>query len=68
MIKQMNYFKLKSTRLRLGKTQADMAELLEIEQPSYSRKENGERPFTVEEAGKIAKFLGVKAGKLFFGQ
>ena len=44
-----------------------MAELLGFSHPNgYSRKENGEIVFTLEEAKKISFFLGKTMDELFF--
>lgn len=42
-----------------GKNQKDLAELLGIKQSSVSLKINNKRPFFVDEALKLAEYLGI---------
>lgn len=54
--------KIKLRQLREQKkiSQQDLAQILEISQPQYSRIENGEDNFSDEEWSKLAIFFGVK--------
>lgn len=61
----MAYMKLKSARVELGKTQLDMANLLGIAEPTYNKKENGIRCFTLPEAQILAKFFNMDIEVLF---
>ena len=49
--------KLKEVRKKKGYTQENLATLLDIGIPTYSRKENNLIPFTLEELGRIKEFL-----------
>ena len=49
--------KLKDIRKKKGYTQEDLASLLDIGIPTYSRKENNLIPFTLEELRRIKEFL-----------
>lgn len=59
-------------RLReCGKTQADLAEYLDIAQSTINQKINGRRPLFLDEADKIASFLKIpdsEFGTYFFAR
>lgn len=50
---------VKMFRLKRGYTQEEMAKMLNTDQSSYSRKENGKRSFTWDEIKKIKEILDV---------
>lgn len=43
-----------------------MAKFLNLTVPAYSRKENGQRSFTIDEAVKLSKFFKTSIEELFF--
>jgi putative transcriptional regulator len=43
-----------------------MARFLNMTEAAYSRKENGQRGFTIEEAAKIAEFFKTSIEEIFF--
>jgi putative transcriptional regulator len=43
-----------------------MAKVLNMTVSAYSRKENGQRSFTIDEAAKIAKFFRATIEEIFF--
>ncbi len=55
---------LRLLRTNLGLTQTEMAELLHMSQPVYSRVETGCRPLSMTALGRIAEFLGVSVEEL----
>lgn len=55
---------LKTIRKRAGLTQARVAELLEVEQPTYQRWESGVREPNFAQLHKLADILGVTPGAL----
>lgn len=60
---------LKAQRVRLGLTQKDMAESLDIQPSSYNKKENGINPFSAIELKKIKTLLKLNDSefmKIFF--
>ena len=50
---------VKEYRVKMGYTQEQIAELLNIKQASYGRKENGKRAFTIAEIKKLKEILQV---------
>jgi transcriptional regulator with XRE-family HTH domain len=56
---------LQSIRIARTLTQADMATLLEVAQPTYSRWENGSHPTPLGMQARIAAILGVAVADLF---
>lgn len=49
--------KLKVLRIKKNVRQRTIAKFLNITVASYSRKENGTRNFTIDEAAKVAEFF-----------
>lgn len=58
--------KLRGKRVEHGLNQTDMAKILGITQNSYSRKELGLSPFTLDEIRKILKLFKCKFEDIFF--
>ena len=54
----MKLIEIKLDRIRLGKTQGDMARDLGITQAVYGFKERGMTKFTMPERAKLAEILG----------
>ena len=54
----MKPLELKAARVRLGYSQQDIADLLEISIHSYHKKERGEVKFSDTEKIQVAKILG----------
>lgn len=52
-------------RKKLGLTQGQLAEKLDVEQPTVQRWESGAREPNMTKLGEIAKALGVEPGELF---
>ena len=61
----MKKIKLQEMRLKREITQDVMANLLDMTQATYSRKERGLTKITVDEWNKIAKILGVDKSEVF---
>ena len=57
---------LKALRVEAGMTQAQLAKLINMPFSSYQRKEAGLSKFTVDEAYKISKVLGLTIEEIFF--
>ncbi len=57
--------KLKGKRVEKGLTQKKMAELLNIETATYTRKEKGIRQFRLDEINKILEILQCKFEDIF---
>lgn len=57
--------KLKGARVTKGKTQADVAKLLNIDNTTYAKKENGDSEFRLREAYLIAEFLEADVLEIF---
>ncbi|WP_333860756.1 helix-turn-helix transcriptional regulator [Clostridium sp.] len=61
------YDNLKKLRIDRGVTLLQMSKLLGYNSPNaYSRKEKGERKFTLNEARKISKYFSLSIEKIFF--
>lgn len=60
------YERLKEIRVKKGYTVEDMAEVINKSPCNYSKKENGDVKFSVNEALQISKFLKSKVEKIFF--
>ncbi len=58
--------KLKAYRNLMGKKQEDIANLLGVGLNTYNFKENGKKPFTLNEAKTIADFFNTTIDDLFF--
>lgn len=56
--------KIKEYRKIRGYTQAEVAQMLQIKQNSYSNKENGKKPFTVREIKLLKDILKVSYEEL----
>lgn len=63
-----NLLELKAQRVRKGKTQEDVANVIDVKANTYARKEAGDIKIPVEEFGKIGKFLEVEDYNIFFTQ
>ena len=63
-----NLLELKAQRVRKGKTQEDVANVIGVKANTYARKESGYIKMPVEEFGKIGKFLEVEDYNIFFTQ
>ena len=59
--------KLKSARERSGFTQKDIANALQIQQPTYSQYESGTRLPSLETFARLVKLLGTSADFMLFG-
>lgn len=57
---------LKLLREKFGKSQGDMAKLLNISLGSYCNKENGIARFTLDEAHKISSTFNMSIDDIFF--
>lgn len=57
--------KVKEYRIIKGFTQNELSELIGITQQTYSKKERGERSFTLDEVKKLKKILNISYEKLF---
>lgn len=57
--------KVKEYRIIKGFTQNELSELIGITQQTYSKKERGERSFTLDEVKKLKKILNVSYEELF---
>lgn len=57
--------KVKECRKEKGLTQSELSELMGITQQTYSKKERGERSFTLDEIKKLKKILNVSYEELF---
>ena len=57
--------KLKGKRVEKGLTQSDMAKLINMEVPTYSRKERGIYRFRLDEIIKILEVLDCKFEDIF---
>lgn len=61
------YNNLKKLRVNKKVTLLQMSKLLGYNSPNaYSRKEKGERKFTLDEAEKISKFFNLPIEEIFF--
>jgi DNA-binding XRE family transcriptional regulator len=60
------FTRLKGLRAELGMTQADMAEVMEIQEDTYRKKENGKRAFTLDEVARAKLKLGIDTNYYFF--
>ncbi|MFD1203555.1 helix-turn-helix domain-containing protein [Sporosarcina contaminans] len=56
---KFNYNRLKAERIAKGLTVQDMADVLEVTKGTYSKKENGKLPITVEDFSVISSKLGI---------
>ncbi|HLR34063.1 MAG TPA: helix-turn-helix transcriptional regulator [Tissierellales bacterium] len=57
--------KVKEYRIIKGFTQNELSELIGITQQTYSKKERGERSFTLDEVKKLKKILNISYEELF---
>lgn len=53
-------------RVKNNIKQKTMAKILNMTVAAYSRKENGQRSFTIDEAARIAKFFKTSIEGVFF--
>lgn len=56
---------LKSVRMMHGKTQAEVAEILDISPAAYNRKEQGKKEFYIEECEVLSEYFNMRFEKLF---
>jgi len=61
-------FKLKSLRVMHDLTQEELAEILEMHEVTYNRKEKGLSKFYLDEAKKISNYFGESIETIFFNQ
>lgn len=59
---------MKTLRSKNNIKQKTIAKVLNMTAAAYSRKENGQRNFTIDEAGKLAEFFKISIEKLFLYQ
>lgn len=59
--------RVKEFRELKGYTQQQMADIIGINRSAYTRKEKGNRRFSIEEAFVLEKILGVSIQELFEG-
>ena len=57
--------KVKEYRIIKGFTQNELSELIGITQQTYSKKERGEKSFTLDEVKKLKKILNISYEELF---
>ena len=57
--------KVKEYRIIKGFTQNELSELIGITQQTYSKKERGERSFTLDEVKKLKQILNISYEELF---
>lgn len=57
--------KVKEYRIIKGFTQNELSKLIGITQQTYSKKERGERSFTLDEVKKLKKILNISYEELF---
>jgi putative transcriptional regulator len=57
--------KIKTLRIKKNIKQRTIAEILHMTTSAYCRKENGQRNFTIQEAGKLAFFFEMSIAELF---
>lgn len=62
----INLKKLRKLRFDNDKTQKDLADILDMTQQNYSKKEAGEVKFTIEEAILMAKYFNIAIEDIFF--
>lgn len=55
---------VKEYRVKKGYTQNELSELIGITQQTYSKKERGERSFTLDEVKKLKKILNISYEEL----
>ena len=55
---------IKEYRVKMGYTQEQIAELLNIKQNTYRNKENGKRALTIEEIRKLKRILNTTYDEL----
>jgi putative transcriptional regulator len=58
--------KLRELREEKGKTQEEMARILDISEPNYCKKESGQVKVSLLEAKKIADYFGQTIEEIFF--
>lgn len=61
---KFNYNRLKAERIAKGLTVQDMADVLQITKGTYSKKENGRLPITVEDFSVISSKLGITPNEI----
>lgn len=65
----MRILELKAARVRKGLTQRDVAKKMRLGETSYTKRENGKVPFTIDEAKELKKILALskeQAYEIFF--
>ena len=55
------YNRIKDLRIDHDKTQAEIAELLQVPQSYYSKQERNQKPFQVEQIKMLCEYYGVSA-------
>ena len=64
----MEYPKIRGKRCELKISQREMAEKLGIAGPTYTKKENGQTDFTLEEAKKLCQLFNCKFEDIFLNE
>ncbi|WP_312890849.1 helix-turn-helix domain-containing protein [Clostridium thailandense] len=57
---------MKALRIKNNIKQKTMSKTLNMTVAAYSRKENGQRSFTIDEVAKIAEFFKISMEELIF--
>jgi len=60
--------KLRELREEKGKTQEEMARILDISEPNYCKKESGQVKVSLLEAKMIADYFGQSIEEIFFAE
>lgn len=58
--------RLRQIRTERNVSAKEMCELIEIQHPTYYKKENGQVRFSLSEAAKIADFFNLAISDIFF--
>lgn len=66
MDKHKPLYKLRALRAEHGLTQAKMAKIIGISEPTYCQKEIGKREFTLKECKIISDYFGKPIEYIFF--
>lgn len=57
----MKNFKLKTLRVKNSKTQKEIANILGVEVSTYTKKENGQIPFSIKEVSTLKEIFKLNA-------
>lgn len=58
--------RIRTLRIKSGYSQNDLAEIIGLLQPAYSRKETGDIDFTLKEIDLLSEFLKVDIKEIIF--